>query len=223
MSLNQALPRTIEIKGEKMDRRTFVKAAAVAPMMITAGDAKVIGNARWPEQVSLDNPIAHHYPVRFVESLPLSLRSYPYLSRFVNEAELFRFTAHEWHSEVVLFRGFQMTPREPLELLNQQLLDSKIGVYIDDYNVSDNYAAGNFMKEGGGPFPLRTDSTKALYSTMRGWGMADAEGCSDLNQFLGYFLPHGYSIVVKLEDYPKEMRSTDFEIKCDMARYTAKK
>lgn len=206
-----------------MDRRTFVKAAAVAPMLATASAAKDVGNRRWPEQVSFDNPIAHPYAVKFVEELPLSLRSWPYISRFVNEVELFRFTAHEWHSEAVLFRGFQMTPRKPSALLNQQLLDSKIGVYINDSKVSDGCDVGNFLKEGGGPFPRWTEPKKVMHSTMLGWVLADAEGFADMNQFLGYFLPHGDSIMVKLENYPKEIGCAELEIKCDMARYTTGK
>lgn len=209
--------------GEEMDRRTFVKMAASTPLLsaVTPTEASPDhGRSRWPETAYLDNPIANGLiPMKFVEELPLSLRGYAWTSPY---EEIFRFVAHEWITDAVLFRGMEIKPKNPSDFVNQEILDSKLYVYIDDYKASDGCRLGTFMGEGGRAFPLRDiDSTACLYSAMRGWADKDGDGWSDMRRYLGYFLPNKSSLSVKIENSYKG--SISVEIKCDMARYTAKK
>ncbi len=104
-----------------MDRRTFLKAAAGTPILAATtakAETPLIQGKKWPETVSLDNPIGHPFPVKFVEALPLVLRG----QASSYEKELFRFTAHEWTSEAVLFRGMEIKLRDPSDLCNQEFL-----------------------------------------------------------------------------------------------------
>lgn len=204
-----------------MNRRTFVKMAAATPLLsgVTPIEASPDqGRRRWPETVSLDNPIAHPYPLKFVEEVPLLLRGYTYGSSFEKEPELFRFMAHEWVSDAILFRGVEIQPKQPNPYVsNRELLGSKLSLYIDNYRISEPMDISIFMKEGGGAFPLRNqDSTAVLYSTFRGW--VDKDGFPDPYHFLGYFLPNKECIVGKIEGC--QGCGIAVEIKFDMARYT---
>jgi hypothetical protein len=203
-----------------MDRRTFVKVAAGSPLLAAGVEARQ-GHGRtkaWPEVVSLDNPIGHPYPVHFVEELPLVVRGYAWTSSLEKETELFRFTAHEWITDAVLFRGMEIKPRNPSDLVNRELQGAKLSLYVDDFKVSDGFKVGDFMAEGGRAFRRwdRDDATKVLYCAMLGW--KDKDGWPDPERFLGYFLPNKTCIAVKMENSYKGDISV--EIKCDMARYT---
>lgn len=203
-----------------MNRRTFVKMAAGTPILAATAQAETPRDQakKWPETVSLDNPIAHPYPLKFVEEVPLLLRGYTYGSSFEKEPELFRFMAHEWVSDAILFRGIEIQPKKPNPYVsNRELLGSRLSLYVDNYRISEPMDTGIFMKEGGGAFPLRNQhSTAALYSTFRGW--VDKDGFPDPYHFLGYFLPNKECIVGKIEGC--QGCAIAVEIKCDMARYT---
>lgn len=205
-----------------MDRRTFVKVAAGSPLLAAGVEARQSpGRMKaWPEVVSLDNPIAHPYPINFVEELPLALRGHAWANSFEKEAELFRFTTHEWHLDAVLLRGIRVKRVDLYDWCNQGLLDSKLNLYVDGQKVLDGASIVDFMKEGGGAFPLRSaDSTKALCSIFRGW--LDKDGFPDPDGFLGYFLPNKTCVVGKIEN-PKKS-SIAVEVEFDMARYSTKK
>lgn len=205
-----------------MNRRTFVKMAAgttmlgAIPPIIASPDQ---GKTRaWPKTVSLDNPIGHPFPVKFVEEIPLVLRAHFWTNHWEKETEIFRFTAHEWMTDAVLFRGMEMKPRDPSTLCSQEFLDSKFNIYIEDYKALDGLRISSFIKEGGAAFPLRSDPTKCLSSDFRGW--VDKDGWPDMDGYLGYFLPNKHSISLKIENSYKGHIAV--EIKCDMARYSTK-
>ncbi len=144
------------------------------------------GKARsWPETVYFDNPIANGlFPLKFVEELPLVVRGQAHTYRFEKETEIFRFTAHEWIPDAVLFRGMEIKPKNPFGLSNRELHGSKLNLFVDDYRIFDGLSIGTFMKEGGSAFPYRDiHSTKCLYGTFRGW--STQYGGED-HQFLGY-------------------------------------
>jgi hypothetical protein len=200
-----------------MDRRTFVKAAATAPLLgASAASAKEDSMTDpWPPIVSLDNPIAHPFPVRFVEKMPVFLRCPFYAGPFHPEGELFRLTAHEWYTDAILFRGFRMNPRDPSSA--SEIAAAKISLMVDDQRVLDRLSAADFMKESGCRFPPRQNDGKAMHQVFRGW--ADQDGYSNHDHFFGYFLPNKSSAVVMIEG----CNSSAVEVVCDMARYTAKK
>lgn len=209
-----------------MDRRTFVKMAAGAPILATTVPGVAAQNqARtnpWPETALLDNPIANGLiPLKLSEDIPLALRAHAWTSSFEKETELFRFTAHEWMTDAVLFRGIEIKPRNPSDLVNQEIKGIKLSLYVDDSKVSDGFTIGDFMMEGGRAFRRwdRDDATKVLYCTMLGW--KDKDGWLDQDGFLGYFIPDKTCISMKIENSYKG--SIEVEIKCDMARYSAKK
>jgi len=206
-----------------MNRRTFMKVAAATPALAAnaQGMPLIQGQAKpWPKIAYFDNPIANGlYPLQFVETLPLLVRGQAHTSRFEKETEFFRFIAQEWITDAVLFRGLEIKPRNPSDLRNRELQDSKFNLYVDDYRIFDGLRIGTFMKEGGGAFPYRDiHSTKCLYGTYRGWATKD--GYPE-DQFLGYFLPNQTCISAKVENC--QIGSISVEIKCDMARYSAKK
>jgi hypothetical protein len=206
-----------------MDRRTFLKAAAGTPLLAATAKAELrTEGKRWPGIALLDNPIGNGFcPLKFVEELPLDLRAHAWTSSFEKETELFSFTAHEWMTEAVLFRGMEIKPRNPSDLLNQELQGVKLSLYVDDSKVADGFRVRDFMAEGGRAFRRwdRDDATKVLYGSMVGW--KDKDGWPDEDGFLGYFLPNKTCISVKMENSYKG--NLEFEIKCDMARYSAKK
>jgi len=207
-----------------MNRRTFVKMAAGSTMLGAlppVAGSQDHGKARsWPETVYFDNPIANGlYPLKFVEELPLVVRGQAHTYRFEKETEIFRFTAHEWIPDAVLFRGMEIKPKNPFGLSNRELHGSKLNLFVDDYRIFDGLSIGTFMKEGGSAFPYRDiHSTKCLYGAFRGW--STQYGGED-HQFLGYFLPNKTCISAKIENC--EIGSISVEIKCDMARYSSKK
>lgn len=206
-----------------MNRRTFVKMAASSTMLGAAPPieaSKDQGKFKpWPEIAYFDNPIANgRFPLKFVEELPLVIRGYEHTSRFVKETEIFRFMAHEWLTDAVLFRGLEIKPRDPSNLSNGKLLGKKFNLYVDDYGIFDGLSISAFMKEGGAAFPYwDPNPTRVRYSAYRGWATKDGwpEG------FLGYFLPNKTCISAKLENC--EIGSVEVEIALDMARYSSKK
>jgi hypothetical protein len=211
-----------------MNRRTFMKAAAGTPILAaTAQTSASQGQVRttpWPEKVAFENPIGGPFSVHFVEELPLVFRGYGYRSSFEKEPELFRFTAHEWVSDAVLFRGLEIKPKNPnpypSRISNQELLDAKLSIYIDDEKVLDRWSLSAFMKEGGEALPVDGRApSKYQCPTFRGW--VDKDGFPDTDQFLGYFLTNKACVVAKIEDC--EAGSISVEIKLDMARYGIKK
>ena len=206
-----------------MDRRTFMKAAAgttmlgANPAIAASPDHRTMKS--WPETAFFDNPIASRLiPMKFVEELPLVLRGQPWMGR--HEAEIFSFTANEWITDAVLFRGMEIKPKNQADLRNRGLLDIKLGLYVDGNKVSDGFSLGDFMKEGGRAFRRwdRSNATKALTCTYLGW--SEEWTCSP-ERFLGYFLPDKTCISVKADGYQEG--SIAVEIKCDMARYSTKK
>lgn len=207
-----------------MNRRTFVKMAAGTAMLGAASPAAAApdhGKPRpWPQTAYLDNPIANGLiPLQFVETLPLLVRARADFYSFVKDAELFSFTAHEWMTDAVLFRGMEIKPRNPSDLVNQEIKDIKLSLHVDGCKVADGFTVGDFMREGGRAFRRwdRSDATKILYTTFLGW--ADKDG-SD-GGFLGYFLPDKTRISVLAGSF--QGSSLAVEIQCDLARYTSKK
>ena len=206
-----------------MNRRTFVKMAAGAPIIaVTAPAAASLGQGRantWPGKVAFENPIGGPFAVYFVEELPLVFRGYGYRMSWDKEPELFRFTAHEWVTDAVLFKGLEIQPKKSNPYVsNEGLLDSKLSIYIDDEKVLDRWSTSAFMKKGGGLLPVNGRArSKYQCPTFRGW--VDRDGFPDSNKFLGYFLTNKACVVAKIEDCGPG--SFSVEIKCDMARYTS--
>lgn len=205
-----------------MNRRTFVKMAAGGVGAIAAiPPSQAHGKTKaWPEIVSLDNPIGHPFPVKFIEELPLVLHGHAWTNPYEKEAELFRFTAHEWVTEAVLFRGMEIKRKHSSDPSHVDILDWKCDVYIDDYKALEGCRISNFMKDGGSAFPLHdSDPPTCLSQVFRGW--ADNGGWPDPDHFLGFFLPNKSSLSVRI---PNAYRgSISAEIKCDMARYGTKR
>lgn len=208
-----------------MNRRTFLKAAAGAPVLASGAQSTLHAAHSqetmkpWPKTAYFDNPIANGlFPLQFVETLPLLVRARAEHYSFVKDAELFSFTAHEWITDAVLFRGMEIKPKKPSDRCNQALLDVNLSIYVDDSKVSDGFRVGDFMAEGGRAFRRwdRADTTKILYCTSLGW--SDKWSC-DQDHFLGFFIPGKTCISVKAEGSV----DVEVEIKCDMARYTSKK
>lgn len=206
-----------------MNRRTFVKAAIGTPILAATVSAETPRDQarKWPETVSFDGPAGHPFPMKFVEELPLVVRGETYASRLEKGAEIFRFTAHEWTTDAALFRGMEIKLRNPSDLSSRDLKAGKLSVWTDGYKVSDGINIGAFMKEGGAAFQRwdRSNSTKVLYATFMGW--VDKDGFPDPERFLGYFIPNKTCLSVEVEGCPPG--SISVEIKCDMARYTAKR
>jgi len=215
-----------ELIGEEMNRRTFIKAAAGSPILVAGASAvaeqDLVRKNTWPETIALDNPIAHPYPVHFIEEVPLLIRGSAWTSASHKEPELFRFMAQEWVCDAMLVRGIQIKQVDLFDWSNQELLDTQLSLYVEGQKVLDRAPIADFMKEGGCAFPLHgCGPTKALPSVFMGWGWLEKEGFLDHNQFLGYFLPNKECIVGKVENH--KGGSISVEIELDMARYSTKK
>lgn len=175
----------------------------------------------WPDTVILDNPIAHHFPVRFVEEVPLVLNAGT-VGTIGKELELFRFTANEWISDALLFRGIEIKPRKPN---CRGLLDCNLHLYIEDGEVMHRCPMAMFMQDGGAAFPARLPNRNGymvLANAFRGWSEHPKEkGFGDMERFLGYFLPNKSIVIATIEGASEGW--IEAKIKCDMARYTTKR
>jgi len=194
--------------------------AATAPAAASPGHG--LTNT-WHEKVSFENPIGGPFSVHFVEELPLVFRGYGHRTSFDKEPELFRFTAHEWVSDAVLFRGMEIKAKNPNpypSLSKRELHAAKLSIYIDDEKILNRWSLSAFMKEGGGRLPVDGRApSRYQCSAFRGW--VDRDGFPDNDKFLGYFLTNKQCVVAKIEDC--EPGSITVEIKLDMARYGIKR